>query len=610
MFARRVDVLPFEAYDEIERCAEQAVRAAGGGYGGRVMRDLDLRHARTTASACRPLPEPAAETIDLAALLQQLDPVLDDDIFPTIKAFTDYETFERVVLGDKYEGNVHATLRCPVERVRELRRKRYVQRLRRALPNSFACRLFWVAKSDGVHDRTIFNGIPWNAAVREPHPTRVEPVHKMLTDLTEPGIEAYAAFDLTTFFVQLKCESRVAGTWIVRLADGSLWRVTGVPMGISWAPAVAQAVALALVRVFVRGLPDRLREGLVTSKVYIDNIIFALRDAKCLPELAARFRAFATSQGAVLKEADTVLGAEVDWLGVVIRAGTREMRLRPRFLNALEAAGAVLKRSDAPAMSVRAWWRLIALAVYARWVRQDGLESLLIPLRWLSRAANELSTGTLSWSSGVRPWAGVDGALLAAYAAVAEPFVHWCPPARVLLVGESDAASTGFLAMVIVNTSTKEVFIARLRRARDVHINESEFEAAACGFRDAVRHSAARNGTILWRTDNTTTVSWLQRQWASAWHLNETLSILRKLQRAANLRLLISHIAGKICTPDVLTRCAVGAGQCVAPTSWARTGAVFCTCEQTVQFCEHVRGLVTDTARGQCAACVPPRTET
>ena len=604
LFARRIDRLPFERYSVAERAAAAATGLAGGGYDG-VLRDIRINAPPTAASgtargSVRPLPVPVVETVDLARVLRSLDPAADVDIFPTIEAFTSYDVFKDVVLGKAYVPELHRRVTCPVARLRQLRKLRYVQRLRRALPDAFTCHLFWVLKSDGVSERTIFNGVPWNERVLPPHPTRVCALHDMLTDLTADRVQSYLTFDFSTWFVQLRTDPRVAGTWCVRFRDGSLWRMSGVPMGISWAPALAQATSLALVRVFMRGLPECLRRVVHCAHVYIDNIIFALTSRTEEQEIAKRWRDFCATMGAVLKEADTQIGPSVDWLGVVVHAGAdRELKLREAFVSKIDEAARLL--DAAPSQTVRYWWRLVALGVYGRWVRQDGLSDMITCLRWLQRLSADISVGTINWGTQVTPWAGVVDALRGVYASLPTSWRLWAPPDQVLVVGESDAATSGFLACTYICDTT--LYILRLRRADERHINILEFHALAAGLRRAAQPH--RNGRVVWRCDNTTAVAWFRRLWSSDWETNTIIDALRRLQRLLNIGFDVSHMPGAECTADYITRC-LYSDACRAPVAWYATRPVSCDCVQTPRFCTHVRDAVRSACMRQCAGCVSP----
>ena len=603
LFARRIDKMPFESYGSVEQHAELAVRLGGAGYDAATGRDIVTPQPRAAKSSQRPLATATIETVDVVRVRDALEPGRDADLLRAIEPVCSVDKFKEDVLGPAYVPSTKRFLNATNSRVKELRQKGYLQRALFVMW-AFACSLFWVPKSDDVHDRTIFNGVPMNKVMNRPPPTPFTPIHVMLEELTAPEVAGYAAYDFATWFIQLQLPVMIANTFVVKLRNGSFWRLTGIPMGWSWAPAVAQSIALALVRLAIRTMPEELRATVVCAHVFIDNVVFAVRDTSLLPAVDAHWRAVCARFGAVIKESDTVIGPNIDWLGVQLTAGSRSCMLRERFMQKLRDLEPEVRESmkkESSPMTVRAWWRLIALAVHSRWIRQEGLSSMIQPLRWLQRVATEMHAGRIGWSTLTRPWSGVPEALLQAYHDAVVPFKLWAPPTRTLVVGESDAATTGYRAFVYVDVESRRVRARRVGPVAGHHINVEEFMAATTGIVDAM--AGRRDGVIRWATDNTAAKGWMSRHWSSTWEINAAIERMRVDQRKRETRVICDHVEGTKCIPDILTRCSKNPEVPCKAAPRAQWEAVLPECECKEEMCEHVRQWVRLCAQELCAKC-------
>jgi hypothetical protein len=379
--------------------------------------------------------------------------------------------------------------------------------------------------------------------------------------------------------------------------DDSVWRLTGVPMGWTWAPAIAQAVSLALIRLTLRRLPEHVRREVHVQYAYIDNIIFALKDDKVAAEVDKAWREVCEQFGVSIKESDTVNDKTVDWLGVLITAGTRAVTFRKRFLDKLTETWDQCRKGEIK--TARAWWRLIALAVHVMWTMQRPLTSLIQPLRWLSRTAKAMDAGEVNWSTTVVPWKGVEGPVGEAFEMAHQGFEVFAAPDTTIVHGQSDAAGEGYSAFVVRYPDGK-VTAARAGATPQVHINRGEARIALAGIRWSLQQAPAAGGVVQWKSDNTTAVAWLQRRWSSEWDLNEAIDVLDKTMKEATARLEISHVPGVKCVPDVMTRCAVAPGQsCKAPAEYCFKWNADCAC---ADICEHVAEAVKQKAMDKCKA--------
>lgn len=598
VFARKPDALPFTAYAAAEASVAQAMSHAGAAYlsSGASSIHTPNPHVSARSGDMRPLPKPVVETCSVQQVADALDPEDDADLLRTLRVVTNMAAFKEYVLGEGYRSDLTRRLRVPAERVRELKAKDYIRRVRNPSLYAFACTLFWVPKSDGKTDRTIFKGTPLNARCKRPHRTLFEPMPQMLQRLTDPEIKYFLAYDLSTWFVQLKLPEDIAGTFAVRLMDGSVFRVTGIPMGWTWAPAVAQAVTLALLRLTMRRLPAEVREQVAIQYAYIDNIIFALKDPRVADEVDRCWRAVCAEHGVAIKESDTVKGTTVDWLGVELSAGSRDAMFRKRFRDKLVETWDLCVQGKV--RTVRAWWRMVALAVHVLWTSQCVLTTLIQPLRWLSRTASSLHRGECTWSTEVTPWSGVAEDIGKVFEQAQRSFQVRAVPERVIIRGQSDAAANGFSAFVVRKPGGNVTAARAGATPQGIHINRSEMRIALAGIRWSLGQIGQEEGVIDWASDNTTAVAWLQRRWSSEWNMNEAISTLHEEMVAAGSRLAIRHVPGVRCVPDVLTRCALYPGQqCRAPEAYCRELVMACTCDG---LCEHVADEVRRLATGMC----------
>ena len=601
IFARKPDMLPFQAYSAAETLITDSVGLAGMSYAStaKAIHTPAPRSAERSRERqpIRPLPRPVAETVDVQQVADALDPELDADILRTITAVLSMDCLRERVLLPGFVGDRSRVLRAPAARVNELREKGYIRKLRphQVPSHAFACTMFWVPKDDDT-DRTIFRGPPLNRCCRRPDPTRFSPLPLMLERLTDPCVEWYLAYDFRTWFVELRLPDEVAKLFVVVMRNGSVWRVVGVPMGWSWAPTLAQAITLGLLRITMRRLPEEVKPLVHVNYGYLDNVIFALKDKAVAPIVDACWRKVTAEFGVVLKDSATETGTSVDWLGAVLEAGRREARFRARFLEKLQDVRKCYHEGQVT--TVRAWWRMVALAVHVRWVRQETFTDLITPLRWLSRTAKELYAEKLTWSSPAKVWDGVPDAVLRAFTDACGTFVVRSVKPMVVATGQSDAASSGYAAFVVMFPASGSVVAVRAGPVTGEHINGQEFRAAWAGIMYTLRK--VRDGVVAWRSDNTTACAWLQRRWSSEWTMNEALADLHTAQVKEDARVEVDHVPGTECIPDVMTRCAVNPqSECRASQRYMYSFRPACECRA---LCGHVAEAVRVYAKERCSS--------
>ena len=353
----------------------------------------------------RDLPAPIVETVDLERVRTWAEPGAAD----VIAVVTDPAIFEAAVVrpdqrGVQVDMGAGRTLRVSAKRLHRLIELRYIRLMRRPPEWGSVCSIFFVPKDEN-YDRTIYNGIPLNARCNPPPNVAFAPLHDMLAALTRPDVGAYRCYDFSTWFVQLRAHPQVQRVFCVRRADGVWYRMTGLPMGWSWAPVIAQRVAETIVRETMR----RLGAGVaarVTTYVYIDNVVYAVRRGEFLQQdldaIDRMFRIVCAEAGAALKESASVVGATVDWLGCMLTAGSRHVCFRAAFVAKCAEVEAEMLRPHYP---VRLAWKAIAVTVRALWVAQRPLAEIADALRWLVRTAVALGEDRLRWDSPCVLWA-------------------------------------------------------------------------------------------------------------------------------------------------------------------------------------------------------------
>lgn len=572
----------FHVYDEVEE-AEKAL-----GYGPRLslLRGEGVGVGGWGPRGCggRRLALAVVETVDIALVAGWAS----GEARATIRVLLSWDEFcERVVdPGELRKGldvDGRRDLRVSAHRLREMRRLGYVRRMRTAPGWGANSPVFFVPKS-GEEDRMIVDARALNRRCRRPPPAGFPDLHTMLRVLTGPAVRCYLSYDFSTWFVQLGASPVVRNVFAVRGRDSSWYRVTGIPMGWSWAPAVAQRVAESIAHESLR----RLEMAGIGCFVYVDNIIFYVegdrRDVDARAAVVdATFRAACKEAGAVIKESAVVVGQEVDWLGVRLRAGSRECRFRDKFVEKVGAVASVLREEGDQA--VRYWWRATALALRALWVAREPLARIRDPLRFLVRTAARLARGEIGWERVVSLWSEARKQLLEVYAWIGGEFLVRCAADRVLARGVSDAAggSHGYGGYVV--RKGREVLAVRMRLDGGAHINVREHEALEAGVMAALRMTKG-SGRILWGGDNTCANAWGRATWSPDWGLCERMRRRHVAMAARAAELEVVKIPGGDENPaDLLTRSVSGSPWLRDDATWQWRFDAGCGCAGV---CAHV----------------------
>lgn len=538
----------------------------------------------------RDLPTPIVETVDVESLLPW---VLEGDRW-ILEAMCSWGCFVRHVLGSEGElaGVVDARLvNVSASRLRRMVELRYVRRIRigSSVKGGVACAVMFVPKDDEF-DRLIWNGIPLNRRCRRPPPVAFVPIHEMLRALGTSRVVWALSYDFATWFIQLRVHPDVQRVFLVRCQDGSLWRITGVPMGFAWAPVVAQVIAESIVAEALRRIDDER----VRAFIYIDNVMLFFEgdcDSSFVESVDRVFRQVCAEAGAVLKESAFVSGVQQDWLGIELVVGQSRAQLRRRFCEKVAALWDVLR--DESAVELQVWWRMCALVVRSLWVTARPLATVGDVMSWMSRKAKEMQEGRVGWRTKVDMWSLARRQLAAVvdWVRLGGSFRIVVPADRVIACGVSDAASAGAARGFVFRVGRR---LRMVRMANDddgPHINVLEFQAAVAGIKE-VWQSCTESGWLVWGSDSMVAMGWIRLGWSPEIRRNGMLLELFDVMRKGvdrELR-LVKVPGGPKNVADVLTR--NGCGMLAKGRSWCRDGWLSCECRG---ICRHAMRLLWDT---------------
>jgi len=374
-----------------------------------------------------------------------------------------------------------------------------------------------------------------------------------LVGLLGAAVQAYVAVDFQSWFVQLTPSRAIARRFFAAAGSaGRHYRLTGIPMGFTWAPVVAHAVTTWLGRrVVARATAAGL--SIRTSAAYIDNLIFAVADPAHAPPLVALIRRVAAEVGAVIKPSSVEVGATVEWRGLSLSAISHTAWLKPAFVGKVDGAIAALcaRRGTAPLLELVA---AASCLLYASYVRAWPFARLHTTLDWLSRVTSGLSTDsaptastpavpTVDWQRVqtlprvlLAEWSHVWAALQTAFAPGLSPVR---PPGAPRAIGVSDAALAPGR-----RTTRAWAFHSPVEMRLEVRLAESaviaveELHAMADGLRclNATRPAGATWWTT-WRGDNMCALQATLRSWSPHPELNPLVDSIWSGQQPASLAL-------------------------------------------------------------------------
>lgn len=473
---------------------------------------------------------PAVETVCVAGLLADANP------------------FERFALtpltcGDAFRSCVMRGEAVPIHRPSRMRRDLWAE-LRNVgylqpcgVAPVWKCPLFAVPRKDGRW-RLIWDGRAANAQCLPPPRVHFPSIRDDLQVLVGPGVRGYVAVDLKSWFVQLRLAPEPAAFFGAVGADGTPFRMTGLPMGWTWAPVAAHAATCILSRRAMKALPPAVQAELLAVRVYIDNIIFAVADISACDRVLATLRRTCREAGAVIKPSSIEAGRRAEWRGLTLTAGPMpSYRVAEAFAAKMRAA---MPPPTAPPPVAGDLLVLCACAAYvaAAAVRPlAAIPAVMTALVWCGTVLGPaLGDPSLDMAHCLRTQSppAIWGVALAADLVTVLAWVGatHAPPTGAKgaprAFGVSDAAG-GPDGMAAYAVHTPHRMVLSIWAACDAPIADSELDALVRGTATAVEDGA---GPVHWHSDNMIAV-WAARapSWDTSASRNRAVARLAALGR-------------------------------------------------------------------------------
>ena len=358
-------------------------------YGGMFTKQAGLPDIRPRRTGNIPADAPFAP-----AVIETCDPSLLRDYMPesdwrVVEVLVDPAAFTARVLRPDWRKEVPRAaatvhpVRLTKAQWNDLLRKGYI-RLRKGSA-TLPCSVFAVMKSDGIHLRLIWNGVPFNGICNPPPAFTITRLDLMLAKLLHPRVKWFYAFDFQTWFVQLKCHPHVASFFTTRHPDGSIYDVVGVPMGWSWACACAHTLTAAVTRAILEDLgcePDD-----VVAEFCIDNVILGVTSDDITPEMiSASVERVTRRFGIRVKASATEHGTSVDWLMWRLDATSRTAVFKPAYVDRLNTAAARARKGDrAAGTTLIEVWAIAGLIIFSTYAAGRSLTQIAPVLHWMAR---------------------------------------------------------------------------------------------------------------------------------------------------------------------------------------------------------------------------------
>ena len=245
-------------------------------------------------------------------------------------------------------------------------------------------------------------------------------------------------------------------------------------------------------------------------------------------------------------------GTTVDWLGIMITAGSRDCTFRHAFVQKITPVRDTIASGR---YDVRFAWRAVALAVRALWVSRRPLALIRDALRWLVRTAVAMNAGRVRWDAPCRLWAAATEQLNHVWewlTSAQGAFRVWVPDPVTAGWGMSDAAGGSHGARGWIVRIGDVVTVARLASGA-LHINFEEFAAMSSGLSYLVAN--APSGTAPWYGDNTTANGWMTRSWSPRARHNDAVLHLAQQRERRRVETPIRWVPGDdLNMSDIITR--------------------------------------------------------
>lgn len=472
---------------------------------------------------------PAVETLQWDTVL----PWIAEDRRQIVRAILDRHLWDRTVLlpdvirlrrNNFCDGHIRSAPLPPAAQ-EELIHVGYVLQGANVL---HGCPIFAVRRPDG-RLRLIWDGRSLNDICHQPPSFAFTPIHKQLETLLAPKVQGYFVFDFKSWFVQLK-PTEYVGRWFgTRLHRGRGWVLSGLPMGFSWAPVIAQSTSEGILTEIQRRIAATC-EFETSGFVYIDNGILAISGATdlqlALDTVETVVRQVCQEAGAVIKDGSVTKGPLVEWIGLELDASFSSYRLKPAFV---EKFAGLVSATSPTGSTVRQWYSVLSSTVYAYWVTQQPLARIAPVIRWMGDLGATVETEHLSWGSLVEgPTPYTLESLTSARERIVQNAWHVLPPQfgqlPLAAVGVSDASTEA--RAYAFHTAGRMVAIATPAPSPDIF--RSELVAMIEGMEHLLDEVPSRS-SIEWHGDNSGGICCLRRGLSRRWDVNGM--ILRHWER-------------------------------------------------------------------------------
>ena len=408
------------------------------------------------------------------------------------------------------------------------------------------CPIFSVPRPDGKR-RLIWDGRKFNFCCHPPPNFQFQPWGRQLQRLLDPRVKVFMTWDMKTWFTQLTPHPDVAGYFGTRLGEGREWMVTGLPMGWSWAPSIAQFTA--------EGIAERLifsQPVVFCTFVYIDNGILGLEGD--VHRMQKRLEKISLKTGVIIKAGSIETGPIVTWLGVELNALLHMFRLKQSFKEKLDLMWKEVQRQEF-ILSVRAWYAVLSCIVFCVWVSYDPLCEISDLLSWMSAIGARIDPQEpLQWDLPLTPPREV---LLVFDQAIAHYLENpWRPlpldlrlDLPLVAIGVSDASTQW--ASFAFHTTTE--MVVQVVPVDDSSIFELELTAMLQGQKELLQRCPP-NSRFKWYCDNTAALFVLRRGYSRCRHLNSEIKELLDIRKKQQTGATLFYVESKENPVDCLTR--------------------------------------------------------
>ena len=398
--------------------------------------------------------------------------------------------------------------------------ERYLKKSRKK-PRSL-CHIFPVARPDGKM-RLIWNGKKLNAAANPPPPFHFVPLSRQLRRILSKKFKWLLTFDLKSWFVQISPCAYVSSFFGTSVSIAGMWIISGLPMGFSWAPIIAQFITEGLMRRILDSL-----SFVPLIFVYLDNVLVAFDEGFQWQEKEFKevLKKTLRATGIIMKQDSLLSGRNIDWLGLNLDLNSFSFSLKSSFVSKFKE---LWETAVGRSASLKSAYAILSCIVYAYWAWQQPLFKVDPILRLMSKLITGQPTSDASWWQHA-PEVQLQWEMIMPFAQeiltnhpVLLPEVHH----NLVGVGVSDASRIARAYAFHSLSSMTACSRPPLHPVDPIYIEEATimFEGETHLLNDTTKP-----GTILWFCDNTPAIFIARRKWSKNYLLNHEIIQLSSLK--------------------------------------------------------------------------------